>query len=83
MTPADLKKIIVELYGVDNGGQRKLAGDVLVSEVTVCRWVTGVSVIEKPEERLILLLLLLHREKVAWRKKLKEILPKASLRDFI
>lgn len=68
MKPRELKAIVLDMYGADNGGQRKLAADVRVNEVTVSRWATGKRPVQPPEERLIRIIYLLFKEKIRWRK---------------
>lgn len=83
MTPHEVKAGIRELYGSEEGGQRKLAADMLVHEVTVSRWVRGRSPMDATEERLFKLLLIMHREKLTWRKRLKELTFKPSVEAFL
>lgn len=70
MTPAELRAIILEVYG--SRQQRQVAADIDRSEVTVCRWLAGDIPIGGVEAMLMRLLLVLHRKGHNWRRWLEE-----------
>lgn len=62
----ELKAIIFEVYG--SRGQRKLANDIKRGEVTVSRWLGGITPIGETEALLLRMILVLHRKRVNWQK---------------
>jgi len=61
MTPEELKRSIVILYGREAGGQRRLAAAIGKNELTVSRWVNDRAPIGETEAILIRLLVKVHR----------------------
>lgn len=66
MTAEEARNIVSEVYG--HRGQTKAAADIRRGEVTVSRWLTGITPIDTMSALLLRLILLLHRREVAWRK---------------
>lgn len=66
MTPKEARSIISEVYG--HRGQTKAAADMRRGEVTVSRWLTGVTPIDTMSSLVLRMVLVLHRKGVNWRK---------------
>lgn len=70
VTPEELRAILAKAYGYQP--QRQFAADIDVSEVTVSRWVNGVSPLGGTETTLVRLIDVLAHRGYPWRKWLQE-----------
>lgn len=70
MTPEEARSIISEVYG--HRAQTKAAADIRRGEVTVSRWLTGITPIDTMSALMLRLILVMHCRGVAWRKWIAE-----------
>lgn len=70
MTTRELRNIIREIYGAR--GQRKMAHDILRTEVTMSRWLSQTTPIGEHEALIMRILLILHRRKLNWKRWLRD-----------
>lgn len=66
MTTEEARDILEEVYGYR--AHIKAAADIRRGEVTLSRWVTGVTPIDTMSALFLRLILILHRKGVNWRK---------------
>lgn len=64
-TPTEMDDILIELYGTAYGSQRKLAEAIGKHEVSISRYCSGASPVDKTTAKLIDALVEKHRRKYA------------------
>ncbi len=62
-TPTEMDDILIELYGTAYGSQRKLAEAIGKHEVSISRYCSGASPVDKTTAKLIDALVEKHRRK--------------------